>query len=229
MGKKNRSKKKKSKPSNGHRDTSVEDHRKEQDYSKSLDTFGSRKRHLETVDFVYPTDHKGNVAEYIFGNHTTNGHSHNKQSPSNTGVQEETSETENLSTLSINDILNGMSSKMKERLDLESSTKSASVNSVSSHAEDACREHSRESEQPMGHLSGKSVEEVVQDKAGCRPRANSTDGELALPQRGLCDERTVLTKHKWSSTYLKQQRKSSKAVGLTNLGNTVSKQASAAA
>jgi hypothetical protein len=207
MGK-HRSKKKKNKQkSNGHNrvEASVE-------HRKSVDTFRSIcKNYLEVVDFVYPKDKKGNVSAYIFGKHLTNGHTTtNESSPSHASVPE--NGDNNLSKLSIDDILNGRSSETK--FDSESTP---SVVSSSQADDDA----SRESEPPMGHLSGKSLEEVVKDKVGCRPRANSTDGELALPQRGLCDERTVLTTYQWSSTYLKQ-RKSFKALGLTNLGNTVS-------
>ena len=36
-----------------------------------------------------------------------------------------------------------------------------------------------------GDRSNYSVEEVVKDRIGCRPRSNSTDGELKLPQRGM--------------------------------------------
>lgn len=211
MGKNRSSKKKKNGTSNG---PDVRENRKD----KSLDTFGNRKRHLEPVSFVYPKDNKGSVAEYLFGKQRLNGEI-NQQSPSNQ-ISEHESKKNSLSQMSLDDILNGVSNKIKADSD---STPATSGTSSSSYAEDAediiSPDHSRESEQ--GHLSGKSLEEVIRDKAGCRPRANSTDGELALPQRGLCDERTVLTKHKWSSSYLKQ-RKSSKAVGLTNLGNTVS-------
>ena len=49
-----------------------------------------------------------------------------------------------------------------------------------------------------GKLSGISVDDAVKDASGCRPRANSTDGELNLPRRGLCDERMVLEAHRWS-------------------------------
>jgi hypothetical protein len=208
MGKHRSKKKKHKQKSNGRKVEASVEHR------KYVDTFGSiRKNHLATVDFVYPKDKKGKISAYVFGNHSTNGHaitSTNESSPSNASVPEK---GDNLSKLSIDDILKGRSSKTK--VDPESTP---SV--VSSQADD---DDSRESEPPaiMGHLSGKSLDEVVKDKVGCRPRANSTDGELALPQRGLCDERTVLTKHQWSSTYLKQ-RKSSKALGLMNLGNTVS-------
>mmetsp|Transcript_17298 Transcript_17298/g.26198 ORF Transcript_17298/g.26198 Transcript_17298/m.26198 type:complete len:906 (-) Transcript_17298:1-2718(-) len=64
-------------------------------------------------------------------------------------------------------------------------------------------------------LSGVSVEDAVRDKSGCRPRANSTDGELKLPRRGLCDEGMVLQSHIWSSPYHQVTPK-----GFINLGNT---------
>ena len=70
-----------------------------------------------------------------------------------------------------------------------------------------------------GHLSGRSVEDIVRDKLGCRPRANSTDGELNLPQRGLCDERKVLLAHRWDlDTHHDMTRVSPQ--GFVNLGNT---------
>lgn len=69
-----------------------------------------------------------------------------------------------------------------------------------------------------GQLSGRSVEEAVKDKHGLRPRANSTDGELKLPQRGLCDERMVLEAHRWNvdQNYVHQLTPK----GFVNLGNT---------
>lgn len=66
------------------------------------------------------------------------------------------------------------------------------------------------------HLTGVSVEEAVRDKAGLRPRANSTDGELELPRRGLCDETMVLQSYKWSDSVKNQKIPK----GLHNLGNT---------
>lgn len=71
------------------------------------------------------------------------------------------------------------------------------------------------SETPPPAFSGFSVEDAIKDSAGCRPRANSTDGELNLPQRGLCDERMVLAAHKWGTSW-----KSSNPRGFVNLGNT---------
>jgi ubiquitin C-terminal hydrolase len=59
------------------------------------------------------------------------------------------------------------------------------------------------------------VEEAVRDKSGCRPRANSTDGELNLPRRGLCDEHMVLQSHKWNQVSAGLSPK-----GFVNLGNT---------
>jgi ubiquitin C-terminal hydrolase len=69
-----------------------------------------------------------------------------------------------------------------------------------------------------GQISGMTVKEAVRDKHGMRPRANSTDGELNLPQRGLCDERMVLEAHKWNpeKSYVNQIPPR----GLHNLGNT---------
>lgn len=69
-----------------------------------------------------------------------------------------------------------------------------------------------------GQLSGRSVEEALKDKHGLRPRANSTDGELNLPQRGLCDERMVLGAHLWNhdQNYVHQVMPK----GFVNLGNT---------
>jgi ubiquitin C-terminal hydrolase len=66
--------------------------------------------------------------------------------------------------------------------------------------------------------SGRSVEEAVKDKHGLRPRANSTDGELNLPQRGLCDEQMVLRSHQWHDQYKHAHHVSPR--GFTNLGNT---------
>ena len=74
------------------------------------------------------------------------------------------------------------------------------------------------SEERRGYLSGSSVEEAVRDKVGLRPRANSTDGELNLPQRGLCDERLVLEAHKWNIDVSYVRRVPPK--GFHNLGNT---------
>mmetsp|Transcript_36148 Transcript_36148/g.87407 ORF Transcript_36148/g.87407 Transcript_36148/m.87407 type:complete len:1127 (-) Transcript_36148:2632-6012(-) len=70
----------------------------------------------------------------------------------------------------------------------------------------------------LGKLSGLSVEDAVKDKYGLRPRANSTDGELKLPQRGLCDERMVLESHRWNQdqNYVHQVVPK----GFANLGNT---------
>jgi ubiquitin carboxyl-terminal hydrolase 36/42 len=66
-----------------------------------------------------------------------------------------------------------------------------------------------------GRLSGLSVDDAVRDKVGCRPRSNSTDGELNLPRRGLCDERIVLEAHRWKNPMGRAAPK-----GFTNLGNT---------
>jgi ubiquitin C-terminal hydrolase len=70
---------------------------------------------------------------------------------------------------------------------------------------------------PSPYLSGVSVEEAVRDKGGLRPRRNSTDGELNLPRRGLCDERKVLETYQWKSDAIAWNMPPK---GFNNLGNT---------
>jgi hypothetical protein len=70
-----------------------------------------------------------------------------------------------------------------------------------------------------------SVQEAVENERGCRPRSNSTDGELNLPQTGLCDERAVLASHKWKNNSnggwrLTDHSKKCQPRGLVNMGNT---------
>ncbi len=65
-----------------------------------------------------------------------------------------------------------------------------------------------------------SVEEAVKDKVGRRPRTNSTDGELNLPQRGLCDENAVLRTYQWDMDKLLRRQKAPPPRGFVNLGNT---------
>jgi hypothetical protein len=65
-------------------------------------------------------------------------------------------------------------------------------------------------------LSGRTVEDAVQDASGRRPRSNSTDSELNLPKRGLCDERVVIRNYKWDLAAFKR----TPPRGFINLGNT---------
>ncbi len=72
-------------------------------------------------------------------------------------------------------------------------------------------------------ILARSVQDAVNDKVGRRPRANSTDGELNLPQHGLCDERSVQLSHKWDLNRLYNCNGSKNVPpprGLVNLGNT---------
>ena len=71
-------------------------------------------------------------------------------------------------------------------------------------------------DQMKSHLSGVSVEMAMKDKHGRRPRCNSTDGELNLPRRGLCDEQKVMAFHKWDM----DQFLPFPPRGFHNLGNT---------
>ncbi len=65
-------------------------------------------------------------------------------------------------------------------------------------------------------LSGRTVHDAINDETGKRPRSNSTDGELKLPSRGLCDERVVMKNYQWDADVFKK----SHPRGLINLGNT---------
>jgi hypothetical protein len=65
-------------------------------------------------------------------------------------------------------------------------------------------------------LTGRTVEDAVRDTSGRRPRSNSTDCELKLPIRGLCDERVVLRNHIWDLNVFKR----APPRGFVNLGNT---------
>ena len=74
----------------------------------------------------------------------------------------------------------------------------------------------------------RSVEDAVLDKAGRRPRSNSTDCELQLPQRGLCDESVILRSLTWDIQRLYSTHSNGNGGrstpnpprGFTNLGNT---------
>jgi ubiquitin carboxyl-terminal hydrolase 36/42 len=68
------------------------------------------------------------------------------------------------------------------------------------------------------YLSGISVQQALSDRMGLRPRSNSTDFELNLPQRGLCDERKVLQNHQWLQTM--NPPSTTTPCGFHNLGNT---------
>lgn len=71
-------------------------------------------------------------------------------------------------------------------------------------------------------ILARSVQDAVNDKVGRRPRANSTDGELNLPQHGLCNERSVQLSHRWDLNRLYNCNGSKVAPprGLVNLGNS---------
>ena len=120
--------------------------------------------------------------------------------------------------------------KRKSRAELNSQAeREASSNSSKSqiiHSDSQCNEKGKSgsdrsrklSFSKEGQISGRSVEEAVKDKRGMRPRANSTDGELNLPQGGLCDEAMVLRAHRWNDevNYVHQIQPK----GFVNLGNT---------
>ncbi|GMI16117.1 hypothetical protein TrLO_g4847 [Triparma laevis f. longispina] len=67
-------------------------------------------------------------------------------------------------------------------------------------------------------ITRQTSSQAVSDPIGSRPRLNSTDGHLHLPQIGLCAEQPVLTSHLWLPPL--SQIKKSIGPGLRNLGNT---------
>jgi ubiquitin C-terminal hydrolase len=74
---------------------------------------------------------------------------------------------------------------------------------------------------------------LLADRSGLRPRANSTDFELKLPRRGLCDEQMIQQYYQWqqpqqqqqpqhhtNNKTAKKQQMTATPKGLMNLGNT---------
>lgn len=169
---------------------------------------GSRKRPLEKVSFVFPSNGSSNQRPNLYQFGAT------REKYSNESLREPLGESIR------NDI------KKRQSID-EIFQKRKARHEESSHTNEPLEEEDQdegiiddEEEQPVvypaGHLSGMSVEQVVRDKIGCRPRANSTDRELKLPQRGLCDERSVLQNYRWKSPLIRKKT----PVGFANLGNT---------
>lgn len=180
----------------------------------------SRKRSRRHLELVYPREN-GNIRPFVFAkrqevtDHTDC--SSTDKSSNNIG---ETSNAQKKPTLSqsLDEILNSSHRKNLKKAN-EVKTKQSSESSCVEELEYKPRASIETEQQSEGKLSGMSVEEVVRDKPGCRPRANSTDGELGLPRRGLCDEHMVLQAHKWDlSIGSKPFRFSPK--GFMNLGNT---------
>eukprot|EP00977_Amphora_coffeiformis_P007267 scaffold1581_cov169-Amphora_coffeaeformis.AAC.3 len=158
--------------------------------------FSSRKRALTAVEFVYPKKN-GFKEAYRFS-----------KSIKNNSAQETDEGQRKNGSKSIEEILYP-SRKRSSSKDTSSSTE----NSLGTSGDDDTSSRSGE-----GQLSGRSVEDAVRDKVGCRPRANSTDGELNLPQRGLCDERTVLEAYRWRRDLCDIGTR--RPTGFNNLGNT---------
>ena len=195
---------------------------------------GSRKR--ARVEFVYPRALSGSSspAPYVFDKIRKDAPCVNDEGKEGTTKShpDQTQQGERFSE-SIDDILFG-GDKRKEKkkqfaVEVETEAKATSLPSeAKDHAQEqsSAKEHRHEKTIPQssethdddsegGRLSGLSVEDAVRDKLGCRPRSNSTDGELNLPRRGLCDERMVLESYKWRTNGHAVTPK-----GFMNLGNT---------
>lgn len=166
----------------------------------------SRKRSRRELEFVYPKKN-GISSPFAFEKRSANQNGTNSSTVHGnrpqTGNPEEGEQphaSNNQSNESLDDILSSSKNKKTKRTD--------SIDKYASYPEESATE---------GKLSGMSVEDAVRDKSGLRPRANSTDGELNLPRRGLCDEHMVLQAHKWNFNG-KLFRSSPR--GFENLGNT---------
>lgn len=148
-----------------------------------------RNEELQEVKFVYPR------ASNLFGT-TFSFQTGRPPSPSS-------AEAPRKKAVSIDDILDGRASAINGK------------DSTSQIPPSPGEAHPSNVRSP--YLSGISVDEAVKDKIGLRPRCNSTDGELELPQRGLCDERIVLASFRWDSEF---SSSTSHPRGFRNLGNT---------
>lgn len=170
---------------------------------------GSRKRVRSIVEFVYPKDDSNERKPFLFKPKQTA--SVEAKRDRQTSQQSDSGKKPNSSFESIEDILFPGAKKQLKR----QKTDRAEDDNRGFEGSRETIENSRDDDMDGGKLSGLSVADVIRDKAGCRPRANSTDGELNLPRRGLCDERMVLEAHRWKNSCGHTPPK-----GFANLGNT---------
>jgi len=180
---------------------------------------GSRKRVRCIVEFVYPKDSSNESKKYVFDKQRETVQSSPGSWEAHGQLVYRGEKRSTVISESIDDILFSKGKKRREEPSAEEATPEEEDNrkgkgpSIAplSQTVDTSNDEATEG----GRLSGLSVEDAVRDRAGCRPRANSTDGELNLPRRGLCDERMVLESHKWKNSIEHTPPK-----GFTNLGNT---------
>jgi hypothetical protein len=188
---------------------------------------GSRKRVRNIVEFVYPKDSANERKPYVFDKQQQNASS-SSTTPSRGHEQEANGNKKpKLTSESIDDILfrkekekpkHQTVDEPRRKLSKEpSSNEQTNKKKPAAHESSMDASHADDSTEG-GKLSGLSVEDAVRDKVGCRPRANSTDGELNLPRRGLCDERMILESHQWKNNNSSSGNYPPK--GFMNLGNT---------
>ena len=209
-------------------------------YSSPPIALRSRKRLRNNVEFVYPKDSSNTRKPYVFEKRRIaeqGSQSEYKPSPDEGHSSQSLFEPctkPNETSESIDDILfpgSALKPPQETRRHHEIEKVSTKFETKKEHADDAppisVEEQKRKNpmaqnnkatcydEKEGGKLSGLSVADAVRDKVGCRPRLNSTDGELNLPRRGLCDERIVLEAHRWKNPVGHAAPK-----GFMNLGNT---------
>lgn len=170
------------------------------------------------VEFVYPKDSANERKPYVFDKQQQKASS-SSSTPSR-GHEEEANgnnKKPKLTTESIDDILFRKEREKQKRRKLSEELPSNEQTRTKRPARESSSDASHADDTKEGKLSGLSVEDAVRDKVGCRPRANSTDGELNLPRRGLCDERMVLESHRWKNN---SPSGNYPPKGFMNLGNT---------
>lgn len=208
---------------------------------KAFGSTASRTRTLPTVSFVFPKDSNSTPLPYEFNkkwatnesNHGANtSTAHGNESPKsnrNQSIDEiflsaksrihDTDGRELDNGIHENRILHRSSSDGKLNNQPTNETTTPDTRRRSSSLSEMSRSQSNASPaSPISpYLSGVTVEEAIRDRVGLRPRSNSTDGELKLPQRGLCDERKVLETYQWDSNTFCCN---APPKGFHNLGNT---------
>ena len=121
------------------------------------------------------------------------------------------------------EVLSEKSKKLKKQDSEQKRSERSKSNSNLKHDEGETNGAIQTEENNDKMILARSVQDAVNDKVGRRPRANSTDGELNLPQHGLCDERSVQLSHRWDLNRLYNcngKQKVAPPRGLLNLGNT---------
>jgi hypothetical protein len=176
--------------------------------STELAPFGTRKRSLPKVDYVFPNKN-GLSRPYTFTKRMNGESQHDDGEQKD--QKESLDEPRPAKNESLQDILYG--GKKKPLVEEQQQQKKPKLEVAKEGQKEKSVAHKAGPASPKNGFSVR-VEEAVLDKLGCRPRSNSTDDELNLPQRGLCDEQKVLATYRWN------QEGTGSPKGFGNLGNS---------